>query len=59
MAKRVYRVVVDNRTFRLCDSKNDAVECAKLVFDAGYNNVWVAHKNYNHVPNTPIYKREV
>lgn len=57
MAKRIYKVMVESRTFRLCDFKEEAIEYAKLVFDTGYDNVWIAYGNNNRVPKTPVFKR--
>lgn len=57
MAKRIYKVMVGSRTFRLCNFKDEAIEYAKIVFDTGYDNVWIAYGNGNQVKNTPILKK--
>ena len=58
---RKYRVVVEGtlgtRTFQIFDDKQKAMEQAKICFECGLDNVYVTYGNYNHVPNTPIYKR--
>lgn len=57
MAKRIYKVIVGDRTFRICDDKDEAISYAKLIFKCGYDNVWIAHKNGNHVKGTPVFKK--
>lgn len=54
-----YRVVVKDRVFRICKSKEEAVDLAHVLFQCGYNDVWVAHKNWNQVAGTPRFVREV
>ena len=57
MAKRIYKVMVGERTFRLCGFREEAIEYAKLVFDCGYDNVWIAYGNGNQVSGTPVFKK--
>ena len=54
---REYRVMVGDRTFNIYKTKDEAIEMAKIVFDTGYNNVWISYKNGKQVPNTPEFKR--
>ena len=51
----MYKVITSGRTFQTFTRKDEAVECAKYCFAAGFDNVFVAYGNGNPVPKTPRY----
>lgn len=52
----MYKVITSGRTFQTFTRKDEAVECAKYCFAAGFDNVFVAYGNGNPVPKTPRYE---
>ena len=56
---REYRVVVGNRVYQVFADKEKAIEQARICYECGFDNVWIAHKNWNPVKGTPIFSKEV
>ena len=52
---RYYRVIVNDRIFNEYKTADEAVEIAKILFNTGYNNIWISYRNGKQVPNTPHY----
>lgn len=57
---RYYRVIVNDRVFNEYIQIEEAISIAKILFNTGYNDIWISYRNGKKVPNTPHYiKSEV